>query len=35
VVSPVGKALIGARSGDEVDVETPRGRVAYRVLKVE
>jgi transcription elongation factor GreA len=35
VASPVGKALIGTRSGDEVDVETPRGRVAYRVLKVE
>ncbi len=34
-VSPVGKALVGARSGDEVDVVTPRGRVAYRVLKVE
>ncbi len=33
--SPVGKALLGARSGDEVDVVTPRGRVAYRVLKVE
>lgn len=33
--SPVGKALVGARSGDEVDVVTPRGRVAYRVLKVE
>lgn len=33
--SPVGKALVGARSGDEVDVVTPRGRVAYRVMKVE
>jgi transcription elongation factor GreA len=35
VASPVGKALLGSRSGDAVDVETPRGRVAYRVLKVE
>jgi transcription elongation factor GreA len=35
VASPVGKALIGARSGDQVDVVTPRGAVAYRVLKVE
>jgi transcription elongation factor GreA len=35
VASPVGKALVGARSGDAVEVETPRGRVAYRVLKVE
>ncbi|HSL76524.1 MAG TPA: transcription elongation factor GreA, partial [Candidatus Limnocylindrales bacterium] len=35
VASPVGKALLGSKSGDDVDVETPRGRVAYRVLKVE
>jgi transcription elongation factor GreA len=35
VASPVGKALLGVRPGAEVDVETPRGRVAYRVLKVE
>jgi transcription elongation factor GreA len=35
VVSPVGRALVGARSGDEVAVETPRGSATYRVLKVE
>ena len=35
VASPVGKALLGSKGGDDVDVETPRGRVAYRVLKVE
>ena len=35
VASPVGNALLGSKSGDDVDVETPRGRVAYRVLKVE
>lgn len=35
VASPVGKALLGSKSGDDVDVDTPRGRVAYRVLKVE
>ena len=35
VVSPVGRALVGARAGDEVAVETPRGRVTYRVVKVE
>jgi transcription elongation factor GreA len=35
VVSPVGRALVGSRPGDEVDVETPRGRVAYRVVSVE
>ena len=35
VVSPVGRALVGARTGDEVAVETPRGRALYRVLNVE
>jgi transcription elongation factor GreA len=35
VASPVGRALVGSRPGDEVDVETPRGRVAYRVVSVE
>ena len=35
VVSPVGRALVGARTGDEVAVETPRGQATYRVLKVE
>ena len=35
VASPVGKALLGSKVGDDVDVETPRGRVAYRVLKIE
>ena len=33
--SPVGRALLGATAGDEVSVETPRGRVAYRVVSVE
>ncbi|MFL5687253.1 MAG: transcription elongation factor GreA [Chloroflexota bacterium] len=35
IVSPVGQALVGARAGDEVAVETPRGRATYRVVKVE
>ena len=35
VVSPVGRALLGGRPGDEVAVETPRGRAVYRVLRVE
>jgi transcription elongation factor GreA len=35
IVSPVGQALVGARAGDEVAVETPRGRATYRVMKVE
>ncbi|HEU4673849.1 MAG TPA: transcription elongation factor GreA [Candidatus Limnocylindrales bacterium] len=33
--SPVGRALIGSRAGDEVTVRTPRGDVVYRVLAVE
>jgi transcription elongation factor GreA len=35
IVSPVGRALVGARAGDEVAVETPRGQATYRVVKVE
>lgn len=35
VASPVGKALLGAASGDEVTVATPAGPVIYRVLRVE
>jgi transcription elongation factor GreA len=33
--SPVGAALLGAVSGAEVDVRTPRGAVRYKVLSVE
>ena len=32
--SPVGRALLGARSGDVVSVELPSGQVTYRVLEV-
>lgn len=32
--SPVGKALVGARAGDDVVVKTPRGEVRYRVTGV-
>lgn len=32
--SPVGRALLGARAGDEVAVELPVGSIAYRVLEV-
>jgi transcription elongation factor GreA len=34
-VSPVGRGLVGAKAGEEVVIQTPRGRVAYRVLRVE
>jgi transcription elongation GreA/GreB family factor len=33
--SPLGRALLGARRGDEVDVELPRGDVVLAVLEVE
>jgi transcription elongation factor GreA len=32
--SPIGKALIGAREGDTVDVETPSGTVRYEIISV-
>lgn len=33
--SPVGKALIGARVGDVVDVETQAGIIQYKVLEIQ
>ena len=33
--SPFGKALMGARVGDEVAVDAPRGVIHYRVEKIE
>jgi transcription elongation factor GreA len=33
-VSPVGRALLGSRAGDDVAVATPRGEVRYRVIEV-
>jgi transcription elongation factor GreA len=35
VASPVGKALIGHRAGEEVEVATPRGNLSYRVKGIE
>jgi transcription elongation factor GreA len=32
--SPLGRALIGARVGDEVDVEAPRGAWKARILSI-
>ena len=32
--APVGRALVGRRKGDVVDVETPRGAIALEVLDV-
>ncbi|MFT3984577.1 MAG: transcription elongation factor GreA [Lachnospiraceae bacterium] len=33
--SPVGKALIGARKGDTISVETQAGILKYKVLEIE
>jgi transcription elongation factor GreA len=33
--SPIGRALLGAREGDQVIAETPGGMVHLKVLKIE
>jgi transcription elongation factor GreA len=33
--SPVGAALLGASVGQDVDVQTPRGSIRYRVVSVD
>ncbi|HHU74639.1 MAG TPA: transcription elongation factor GreA [Clostridiales bacterium] len=33
--SPLGKALLGARVGEEVDVETHSGIIRYRILEIQ
>lgn len=33
--SPLGKALYGKKSGDEVYVDAPAGRILYKILKIE
>jgi transcription elongation factor GreA len=35
VQSPVGKALLGSRKGDEVTVDTPGGRRSFEVLSLK
>ncbi len=32
--SPVGKALIGAKKGQKVEVETPSGFIEYKILEI-
>ncbi len=34
VASPVGKAMMGHRAGDQVNVETPGGKTSYEILEV-
>ena len=33
--SPIGSALIGAKVGDEVEVDTPAGTIKFKILSVE
>jgi len=33
--SPLGKALIGKKPGDEVEVDAPAGKVLYHILEIE
>jgi len=32
--SPIGQALVGSKEGDEISLETPKGSVKYKVLKI-
>ena len=34
VQSPVGRALLGKETGDELGVDAPRGRISYEILSV-
>ncbi len=33
--SPLGKALIGKKKGEKVEVEAPAGKIIYTILKIE
>jgi transcription elongation factor GreA len=33
--SPLGRALIGKKVGDIIEVLTPKGEVGYEILKIE
>jgi len=33
--SPIGKALLGHRVGESVDVPTPSGKIAFKIQKIE
>ena len=32
--SPIGKALLGKKEGEEIEVETPGGTVKFKILKI-
>ncbi|MBI2446501.1 MAG: transcription elongation factor GreA [Parcubacteria group bacterium] len=33
--SPLGRAFLGKRAGDEVEIKTPGGTVKYKIIKIE
>lgn len=33
--SPLGHAFVGKKKGDEVTVETPKGKMQYKIIKVD
>jgi len=33
--SPLGRAFLNKKKGDEVEVQTPKGRVVYKILQVK
>lgn len=33
--SPIGRALMGRKKGDSVEVQTPSGRVVYKIIDVQ
>ncbi|NOZ43052.1 MAG: transcription elongation factor GreA [Alphaproteobacteria bacterium] len=34
-ISPIGRALIGRKVGDEIEVKTPRGEIYYEITKID
>ena len=33
--SPLGKAFLGRKKGEEIEVETPQGKIKYKILEIE
>jgi len=33
--SPLGKALIGKKKGEIIEVETPEGKIKYKIIKID
>ena len=33
--SPLGKAFLGRKTGEEIEVKTPKGKVKYKILRID